>query len=262
MKPHIALVFALLIVPHAAPAAFVNLTPVPSSSGSSQPLSPSYDPTTYYYVTTRIDGIKTVSTPDRSEAPPRLNIRSTTEIIDETATLYSDNALKKARLQFASGNDSAALSSIDQALAYAPQNPAAITLRGIISAKRKRYGAAIVDYTKAIEYGIDYFEAYHSRAISRTKINQNDEALNDFNHVVRLAPTFAEAYHKRGLLYAKIGKLEAALEDFTTFTKLRPNDPIGYNNKIAALMKLDRRDEAEAIYTKLKSFEANAAKNR
>ena len=252
MRPLTLLALSLVAAPNLVQAAFVNLTPVPSPTGSSTPLNPSTDPSTYFYITTRVDSISNVSEPDPSEEPPAISLRSDIEIIDETARIYSENALKKARMQMATGNFQAVLESINQALTYDPRSAEAVTLQGIISAKRGRYGAAVTSYTTAIGYDPEYHHAFQSRAIARSKLKQFDAAIQDFDQVVRLAPTFPDVYHKRGLLLAQQGRFEAALEDFNTYIKLRPNERVGYNNKVAALVKLGRKDEAEEVFAMMR----------
>lgn len=103
--------------------------------------------------------------------------------------------------------------------------------RGIIHAKKGKYGLAIEDFNKAIEFDPNHVEAYCNRGTAYSLQKDFEIAIENYNKAAALNPRHAGTYNNRGATYANNGEHVKAIKDFTTAIKLNPQDAGIYNNR-------------------------------
>ena len=103
--------------------------------------------------------------------------------------------------------------------------------RGIIHAKKGKYGLAIEDFNKAIELDPKHVEAYCNRGTAYSLQKDFEIAIENYNKAAALNPRHAGTYNNRGATYANNGEHVKAIKDFTTAIKLNPQDAGIYNNR-------------------------------
>jgi tetratricopeptide (TPR) repeat protein len=118
------------------------------------------------------------------------------------------------------------------AIAREPGSMIAYNSRGNLYSRRGEYGAALADYTRAVELRPIYAQAYDNRGIVYYRLGRYDAALRDFNRALAIRPTtLPSAYSNRGLVYDKMGKDALALSDYKRALHFDPDDAGAYNNR-------------------------------
>jgi predicted aspartyl protease/tetratricopeptide (TPR) repeat protein len=99
-----------------------------------------------------------------------------------------------------------------------------LRLRGIASAGRRDFAAALADLDQAIKLDATDAETFYRRGIVRRQNRQPLQAMADFTEALRLKPEFAAALVERGSIRV-VNNLNAAQADFDAAAKLEPNNP-------------------------------------
>jgi tetratricopeptide (TPR) repeat protein len=86
-------------------------------------------------------------------------------------------------------------------------------IRGMIHRALGQNSGAISDLNQAIALNADYAEAYLFRGSIRNELKEYNAALSDFGRVMALMPD-PVAYYQRGLVYIKLGDRQLAIADF------------------------------------------------
>ncbi len=122
--------------------------------------------------------------------------------------------------------------------------------RGIQRCQEKKYSAALVDFTQAIQLNPNLAKAYYNRGIAHFKLGQYRSTIEDCTQVLQLAPKNASAYHNRANAYYKLGEYEQAIADYNQALSLNPNLPgVAHSRDVAQGVweekKRQQREEAE-----------------
>ena len=164
-------------------------------------------------------------------------------------------ALQRGKELISSGSFKRAELAVDQVLNGDPKLPKALLLRGVAKAGQGRHQEALIEFDKVLALGEDDAALRQSRGISLLALGRKKEAEAEFSRAIEHDSKFAQAYAKRGVLRGSMGKFEEAAADFSRFIDLRPNSPIGYKNRALALIKLDRRADAQPDIIRAKKLE-------
>ena len=100
-----------------------------------------------------------------------------------------------------------------------------------------QYGAAISEYSRAIELKPDFAAAYNNRGYAAYSKYDGTDALPDLNRALQLRPDFPHAYNTRGCILMANGRTDEAIADFNRAIELEPDYPRAYRNRACALMK-------------------------
>jgi tetratricopeptide (TPR) repeat protein len=151
----------------------------------------------------------------------------------------------------------AALKYCNQAILSSPSDPKLYGKRGFVYQQLKDYQKALDDYNKAIRLAPKSAEMLYARALFYLAINYADEALADSNAGLQVVKDNAAVTNKlltsRGDAYGLKKNYEAAYADYLTVLNTTPEVSIRlicYTHIAAALVKLDRSDEAIAYLEK------------
>lgn len=151
-----------------------------------------------------------------------------------------------------SGDPEGAVDQCAIAQAAKPEHPVPFLLRAEALGQVGRHEEAIVDATQAIELAPRLVDPYITRAQSYTKTGQYDLAFEDFDRAIEIlesAPSplrkhFVNIHTFRSELHLLTGNFEDALSDSSRAIELSADYWPPYTNKAAALVNLDRLDEA------------------
>ena len=102
------------------------------------------------------------------------------------------------------------------------------TGRGFEYFRKREFGPAIGDLTKAIEYNPNDAGIYYSRGTAYSLTREFDLAIKDYTKAIELNPEFAEVYVHRGAAYVEKNKVDLALKDYSKAMELKPDDPATY----------------------------------
>jgi protein O-mannosyl-transferase len=78
----------------------------------------------------------------------------------------------------------------------------------------KKYQMAIDDYSKAINFNVNYAYAYNNRGILFLELGRFKEALYDFEHSLQRIPNNARSIEGRGTALVGLGRTEEAKQSF------------------------------------------------
>ena len=97
--------------------------------------------------------------------------------------------------------------------------------RGIASASRNDFDAAIADLDQAIELDGSDAEAFYQRGMARVGKRQGMLAMQDFDAALRLRPTHVDALIARGTMHVRRQSEAQAAADFKAALEHAANDP-------------------------------------
>jgi tetratricopeptide (TPR) repeat protein len=84
-------------------------------------------------------------------------------------------------------------------------------------------GAAVDDFTRAIEIQPQFAEGWNKRATAYYLMGDLEQSLHDCDEVIRRNPSHFGALSGYGLIYVQRGELERALEYFERALAINPN---------------------------------------
>ncbi len=109
------------------------------------------------------------------------------------------------------------------------------------------YQKSIDFYTKAISYVPNLEFNYYERGLVFKKMGKFDEALADFDKAIIINANSPHAYYERGLIYFETKNYLKAIQDFDKQVQLNSDHLDCLRKKAAALVKLNRFEEAMAV---------------
>ncbi len=144
-----------------------------------------------------------------------------------------------------------AVADFEKAVQLDPAHAAALNNRGLISLTNEDYKSAEADFSKAIDGDRQFADAWNNRGFTRFKLNQFETALSDLQQALRIQENYVTAWNNSGLIYMQQKKYEDALKAFARAAELEPMDMRWLNHHRAALLKLNRFEEAQLDANKL-----------
>jgi tetratricopeptide (TPR) repeat protein len=148
----------------------------------------------------------------------------------------------------AQGRHVEAIACYDQAIAIAPDLPAAHANRGTALAALRRHGEALASYDRAITLQPDYAEALANRGNVLAALQRHAEALASYDRAIQLRPEQAEVYANRGVLLGNLLRHAEALASHDRAIALKPDFAEAYCNRGIIFAILQRYDEAQKDY--------------
>lgn len=116
---------------------------------------------------------------------------------------------------------------------------------------------AIKDYSKGMEFGVDY-EALNNRALLYMNRGEMALANADLDHSLKLNPDYVNAIGNKGLLLLNAGQLDEALKLFDHAIALESETSVFYFNRGLAYAGLGKDQEAISDFTRAIQLEENA----
>lgn len=134
-----------------------------------------------------------------------------------------------------------AMTDLTKAIALAPKNDNAYTLRaGAYQMRAYRtqsqpdFSLAIADYSAALNLNPNMIYALVGRGGAYRETEQFEAAIADFTRAIALDPTFGVAFSDRGRTYEKMKLYDQAIADYSQAISLRPDLPYVYSARARA----------------------------
>ncbi len=118
-------------------------------------------------------------------------------------------------MHFVSGQEELALADYEASLALSPNQPDALSWRGLCRLRLKRYDAAIADFTRLISARPSEARGYWRRGEALVCLGKPAEALRDLERAIALGGDERGAAHfARGMAQQALGDIPAALASY------------------------------------------------
>ena len=132
------------------------------------------------------------------------------------AEAYNDRA--DVRLDM--GDIEGAFADLSHALTLTPRFPGTYYQLGYALIAQRDFGAAIMNFDKAIQLDNKMAGAYQGRGTAR--MARGEFKIADFDRALAIDPRRAEVYENRGLAFLILGKTSEAETDFKRCLTLKP----------------------------------------
>lgn len=130
-----------------------------------------------------------------------------------------------------------------------PNNVNALILRAEGFTDKNELQKALIDLNRAIELSPESARAYLVRSEVHIKDRAYDNALSDTNKAIEYNPELSKAYAIRGQARVELEQnFTQALADLDEAIKKGENTPLVHRYRGKALIRLDRKTEAQAAY--------------
>jgi tetratricopeptide (TPR) repeat protein len=139
-----------------------------------------------------------------------------------------------------------ALRCFDDALRLAPQQPETLNMRGLALMALKRYDEALRDFDRALQIAPHFAEIWNSRANALIQLRQYEQALESLDRAEALRPGYGEALSNRSIALNLLRRHEEALAAASRAAALLPGRAVVHRNRADALAGMNRFDEALA----------------
>lgn len=137
-----------------------------------------------------------------------------------------------------------AAADFDRSIELNPKLAAAWNNRGLLRLAAGKHDLAEQDFSMAIKADAQYADAWNNRGFARLKSGQSEEAKSDLQQAVKLNPEYATAWNNLGLVFMEQENFQAAADAFDKAVAQAPLDARWVSHRRAALLKLERYEEA------------------
>ncbi len=142
------------------------------------------------------------------------------------------------------GNIEAAIDAFNKAIALKPDDLTGYGALVELQEKTNDLVAAIDIYEKLIEKSPNSAALYYQLGINLAQINDNEYAMRTFRKVLELEPRITRARFFLALTHFESGNYELCAEELRKYLLERPYDVSALEYRAAALVHLNRLDEA------------------
>ncbi len=166
----------------------------------------------------------------------------------------------KAAQAFLRGKLDEADKAVNQSLAIYPDNPEALTLRGLIACRNQNASAAILDFQKSIDVDPNYMPAYTAMSSTFNSQGKYDDAARITEQAVAVNPNAWQGYFELAKAMLGKGLYQKALQVANKAETLAPSGIAGIHLlKAYALLPLKLYKEAG---TELQAFLSHAPRGQ
>jgi lipoprotein NlpI len=175
----------------------------------------------------------------------------------------SDKQLRAALALLNKGETKEALRLTEQVIARTPRNPEAYLVRGEIHDTLNQYGAAVKDFSRAVELDPKLADAYDRRGSTHFKLGEFAKSLTDFDRYLELRPDQKPRHWRRGITCYYARQFDEGRKQFEGYEQVDTNDVenavwrylcmvpgVGVDKACAAMLKIgkDRRVPMMEVY--------------
>jgi tetratricopeptide (TPR) repeat protein len=142
-----------------------------------------------------------------------------------------------------------ALRDIEDYIVAYPSQPEYYYLRAILKLQDQKYDKAIDDFDKAIQLDMpkgSEYKVYLNRGMAHFFNQDYELAEADFKEVIALSPKTAAAYHGLGMLKYELNQYEEAIVEFQKALKLDNENAITHFNMGMTYFRM--KDDENACY--------------
>ena len=168
----------------------------------------------------------------------------------------------KARYLFAvlryQQGQSDALGNVEAALGLMPDDPPALTLKGVLLKTAGRHEESLTSMQRAAMLEPGNGEAQFNLGVALAELNRPDEALVAFEAALAIKPD-AESWYSKGSMLHKLRRFAEAVTSYDQAVALEPGSAEFWNNRGAALESLKRHEDALASFNKALTLKPESA---
>jgi tetratricopeptide (TPR) repeat protein len=135
-----------------------------------------------------------------------------------------------------------------KALELDPNNPGALSRRGVYWLGRGRIERALADCRRAVELEPERAWAHVNLGLCLERQGKLDEAMEEFRRAAKLDPTSYTGHHHLGMRLQDKGRLDEAIAAYRRAVELHPKSALTHFNLGLCLQNKGRLDEAIAEY--------------
>ena len=128
---------------------------------------------------------------------------------------------------------------------------------GLVLSKQHEYDRAIAQFDKAIEFDVNFANAYIGRGLAYKNKGLLDKAIADYTRAIQLDSRAANAYIDRCGAYWHIGDFDRAMTDANMALQLNPHSSAAYTDR--GLVKMAREQYAQATADFTRSIQIDSA---
>ena len=139
-------------------------------------------------------------------------------------------AAAKANALSRAGRTDEARAAFDELIAGFPENPLVYNNRGMFELAAGEAGAAVDDFSRALELNPNYHFALTNRGKAALDAGDTTAAIADFDRSLTVAPDQAGVYGFRGNAKLYAGDLDGAAADQAVAVRKNPTNPIAHSD--------------------------------
>lgn len=136
------------------------------------------------------------------------------------------------------------LQELTRAIEQDDRNAEAFQRLGFVNSGLGEHEAAIADFLRALELGIDTAELRNELANACSYVGRDDDAIVHFSAAILHNPKQIVYLLNRGLTYDKMGRFHDAIADFSAAIEIEPDDFRLYAFRYEAYKSLGETDSA------------------
>ena len=102
--------------------------------------------------------------------------------------------------------------------------------RGIALFDQEKYGAAIEEFRKSLEFDPRFTAAYYNKGVAENKSEKYADGVKTLTRLIELKSNYSKAYFQRGLSYQGLNKYSEAEADYEKSLNLDATNPKAYYN--------------------------------
>lgn len=157
----------------------------------------------------------------------------------EAPDLLIESLRYLAYVQLRSGNDIAALDTLDELLLLAPDDPYGLRVSGVIAVGRGDWELAEANFRSYLLFHPESPDAHMMMGNFRLEMGELDAAAEQLEAAIDIDPEFTLAYRSLGTTYEQLGRLREALAAFERYLALagEPDDAVQVRATIAMLRR-------------------------
>jgi tetratricopeptide (TPR) repeat protein len=147
-----------------------------------------------------------------------------------------------------------AMKDIEDYIFVYPAKPEYYYLRAVLKLQDEKYYKAIEDFDRAIQLNMPagiIYKVYLNRGMAHFYNQDFDLAEADFNEVIAQSPQSAAAHHGLGMIKYELNQYEEAIAEFQKALKLEPDNAITFFNLAMTYYRM--KDDDNACYNFNKS---------
>jgi tetratricopeptide (TPR) repeat protein len=155
-----------------------------------------------------------------------------------------DALMLRGTILASAGRREEALGDFDRVLGQKPDHPGALFNRALVLFESGRHAEAVKGFERFLAKVPDSAEAWVNRGAALQELGRHDDALSSYGRALTLNPAHGLAWQNRGTLLKGLGRLPEALESFDKAVALMPRHAGAWRGRGVTLMNLLQFDEA------------------
>lgn len=152
--------------------------------------------------------------------------------------------LASARAYHNHGNHVLAKQNYNKYLSFAPNDPDALQLLGVVESELGDHSLSILYLNRSLSINPASSSANLNLGIVQRRAGLLMDALESFRRAIAIRPHYGNAFNNMGVVLLELSRTNEALSAFNTAVELEPKLVDAHNNRAVALHKLGHFTEA------------------